>query len=107
MELSQMGLLAACLKIIKNQADKKEVEGCFPFWMIKKYEEEVLRKYMFDNLEWVQDHLHNISDIKYKFLEVCSECSLALTFAIPTEHSTKIYLKPKRVYLVEKGVIVS
>lgn len=60
-----------------------------------------------DNLEWLEENHIDDLGIKYKFLEICSECPLSLTFAIPTEHSVKLFMKPKRIYLVEKGNIVS
>ncbi len=43
--------------------------------------------------------------MKYRFLEICDKCPLAMAVAIPTEQPVKLYLKPKKVYLAEKSQI--
>lgn len=103
-----MSMLAACIKKIKlpNQPNEN-LEGCFPLWMNKLYDEETFKKCIIDNLNYLEDNHFDMLALKYKFLEICSESSLSLTFAIPTEHTLKLFLKPKRIYLVEKGVIVA
>jgi len=64
-----MSMLAACIKKIKmpNQSND-DIEGCFPLWMNKLYDEETFKKYILDNLAWLEDnHLDNLA-LKYKFL---------------------------------------
>ena len=43
--------------------------------------------------------------MKFRFLEICDRCPLAMSMAIPTEQPIKLYFKPKKIYLTEKGEV--
>lgn len=69
LELRQMSMLAACIKKIKlpNQPNEN-VEGCFPLWMNKLYDEETFKKCIIDNLTYLDENHFDLLAIKYKFL---------------------------------------
>lgn len=62
-------MLAACIKKIKlpNQSNDT-IEGCFPLWMNKLYDEETFRRCILDNLAWLEDNNLDLLATKYKFL---------------------------------------
>jgi hypothetical protein len=41
--------------------------------------------------------------VKYRFLEICNQCPLAMAMGVPTDQPIKLFFKPKKVYLTEKG----
>lgn len=43
--------------------------------------------------------------MKFRFLEICDNCPLAMAMAIPTDQAVKLFFKPKKIYLTEKGAI--
>jgi hypothetical protein len=47
----------------------------------------------------------DLMQMKFRFLEVCDKCPLAMAMAIPTEQAVKLFFKPKKIYLTEKGEI--
>ena len=98
-----MGILAACIKLIKlPHKPKEEIVGAFPIWMIKDNDKHVLAKYMMESMRMIQEEGLNEQQIKFKFLMIAQNCPLALALAIPTEQPIKLFMKPKMIYLTEK-----
>lgn len=99
-----MAALAACVKKIKlPNRPEHEILGSYPIWMAKKYDKKELITAMVDNIRQMEAEGLNLLDMKYRFLEICDKCPLAMAVAIPTEQPVKLYLKPKKVYLTEKS----
>jgi len=48
----------------------------------------------------------SLYQMKYRFLEICNESPLAMSMAIPTDQTAKLFLKPKKIYLTEKGAVM-
>ena len=70
--------------------------------MVKRHDRTELADAMLENIHQMEsEHLTTIQ-MKYRFLEICDECPLAMSMAIPTEQAIKLYLKPKKIYLTEK-----
>ena len=45
-------------------------------------------------------------EIKYRFLTICEECPLCLSLVVQTEQNIKLFLRPKKIFLTEKGEII-
>ena len=49
--VEKLGALAACVKFLKfMDQPKDDIKGCFPSWVLKSTEENILRKAMVSNL---------------------------------------------------------
>lgn len=69
LEMRQMSMMAACIKKIKlPEQPNEEIDGCFPLWMSKLYDEETFKKYILDNLGWLDENGLDMLALKYKFL---------------------------------------
>ena len=103
----RMGGLAACVKKIKlAHRPDTEILGSYPIWMVKKHDRADLTEAMVDNIAQMEREGLNSLQMKYRFLEICDECPLAMSMAIPTEQAVKLYFKPKKIYLTEKCEVV-
>ena len=101
-----MSALAACVKKIKlSNRPENEILGSYPIWMAKKYQKEELSVSMIDNIRQMEAEGLNEIQMKYRFLEICDECPLAMAMGVPTDQAIKLYFKPKKIYLTEKGEI--
>lgn len=61
---------------------------------------------MVENVRQMESEELNFLQMKFRFLEICNECSLAMSIAIPTEQPIKLFFKPKKIYLTEKSNVV-
>lgn len=101
-----MAALAACVKKIKlPNRPEHEILGSYPIWMAKRYDKSDLIDAMVDNLRQMEKEGLDLMQMKYRFLEICDKCPLAMAMAIPTEQAVKLFFKPKKIYLTEKGEI--
>ena len=57
---------------------------------------------MVQNVKQMEAEELSIMQMKFRFLQVCNECPLAMAMAIPTEQAIKLYFKPKKIYLTDK-----
>lgn len=101
-----MAGLAACVKKIKlSNRPEGEILGSYPIWMAKKHEKEELSTAMVDNVKQMEAEGLTQHQMKYRFLEICGDCSLAMAMGVPTDQAIKLFFKPKKIYLTEKGEI--
>lgn len=61
---------------------------------------------MTENVRIIEKNNMSLEDIKYRFVEICSKCPLAMSLAVPTDQPIKLFLKPKKIYLAEKCNII-
>ena len=60
---------------------------------------------MIENIKQMEAEKLDLYLMKYRFLEICNECPLAMAMGVPTDQAIKLLFKPKRIYLTEKGEI--
>jgi hypothetical protein len=61
---------------------------------------------MIENIRQMKKEELSLYQMKYRFLEICNESPLAMSMAIPTDQTAKLFLKPKKIYLTEKGAVM-
>ena len=79
--------------------------GAYPIWIAKKHDKEELTGAMVENIRQMEADKLSLIEMKFRFLEVSSDCALAMAMGVPTEQAVKLYLKPKKIYLAEKGEV--
>ena len=103
----QLGAMAACVKHLKfPDQPHDDIKGCYPAWALKSINENDLKEHMINNLDNIKMEGFSQMEVKFRFLIIAAECPLCMALAVSTEQNIKLFLKQKKVYLVEKHDII-